>query len=446
MSALTKITGTLGNIKTRTMLLTASGIFLVGIVVIVTSLSGGSKGAGAIDRPSNVAQLTKNVANVPGGETSDRYIELQKKENEQRAEEAAAGKGSSVPTILGKSTNPLKDDDNIKKALERKSNADLAKEARETAQKRMEAKKKELAKIKEEQRKEQDRLKEQRRKQQQQAAFEKDINQLSKDMQKQATAIIRGWTKDPKQAYVKGVDTEEPLNPDPTSGTSLATEKPLPLGSVKETVKAGTVYFAVLETAINTDEPGPVMAKVVSGKYNGSKLMGSVQAVTNKNAQKITVNFSKLILPNADETITIQAVAIDPETARTALASEVNNHYLLRYGSLFASSFLSGMGKAVTNSGKITVPANSADLANAISGITSNSSTNTNSSEASQVNASVQPKLTVEEQIKAGLGEVGQKWGEQVKPYFEMAPTITVDAGTSFGLLFLDDTEIIKKK
>ena len=43
----------------------------------------------------------------------------------------------------------------------------------------------------------------------------------------------------------------------------------------------------------------------------------------------------------------IQAVAIDPQTARTALAGQINNHYLLKYGTLFASSFLQGVGSSL---------------------------------------------------------------------------------------------------
>ena len=101
-----------------------------------------------------------------------------------------------------------------------------------------------------------------------------------------------------------------------------------------------------LAELINTDEPGPVLARVVNSPLNGSKLIGSM-GVTGPYSESAYISFSTVSIPAMDRSIGLSTVAIDPKTARTALATDVNKHLLLRYGTLIASSFLVGMSDAV---------------------------------------------------------------------------------------------------
>ncbi len=41
-------------------------------------------------------------------------------------------------------------------------------------------------------------------------------------------------------------------------------------------------------------------------------------------------------------TKSVTAYAIDPDTAKTALATSVNNHYMTRFGATMATAFLQG--------------------------------------------------------------------------------------------------------
>ncbi|MFZ9034974.1 MAG: TrbI/VirB10 family protein [Francisellaceae bacterium] len=105
--------------------------------------------------------------------------------------------------------------------------------------------------------------------------------------------------------------------------------------------KAGDVLFAVLDTQLNSDQPGtPVMATIVGKKFKDAKLLGSFKL----EGEKLVIQFTMMSLPDVDHTISITAYAIDPQTAQNAMASDVDHHYLLRYGSLFASAFLQGFG------------------------------------------------------------------------------------------------------
>jgi hypothetical protein len=48
--------------------------------------------------------------------------------------------------------------------------------------------------------------------------------------------------------------------------------------------------------------------------------------------------------------------------------------------------------------------------------------------------------------FEEALGELGTQWGQQIRPYFNSTPyTVTVDKGTSVGLLFLSDVEVTEE-
>ena len=74
-----------------------------------------------------------------------------------------------------------------------------------------------------------------------------------------------------------------------------------------------------MDTSVNSDEQGPVLATIVSGKLKGAKLIGSFSGPS-QNSDKITLSFNTMTIPGGSGSISINAYAIDPNTARTALA------------------------------------------------------------------------------------------------------------------------------
>ncbi|MFI4954813.1 MAG: TrbI/VirB10 family protein, partial [Gammaproteobacteria bacterium] len=175
--------------------------------------------------------------------------------------------------------------------------------------------------------------------------------------------------------------------------------------------KAGDIIFGIMETSVDSDEPGPVLAKVVSGPLAGAKLIGSFKRVE----AQVFIEFTVLSAPDMDQSLPVKAVAIDPETARTAISTNVDYHRLLRYSTLFASSFLQGVGEAV------------------LAGIQPEFAVTGETITITDV------AVSTKDQVLVGLGEVGTKLGEKLDPLFDMPPTVTVDSGTSIGLLFLQD-------
>lgn len=177
-------------------------------------------------------------------------------------------------------------------------------------------------------------------------------------------------------------------------------------------IKAGTIMFAVLDTALNSDEPGPVMATMVSGKFKDAKLMGSLKITPN--GERVMLTFTSMVRDDWPENIAINAVAINPDTARTAVASDVNHHYLLRFGSVFAANFLAGYGQAISQEG---------------STITTTSGTT----------STAKPNLSGADKALMALGQVGTAMSQMAGKWMNTPPTVKVDAGVGLGILFLTD-------
>lgn len=250
---------------------------------------------------------------------------------------------------------------------------------------------------------------------------QKQLATLITNMEAQSKTAFDAWGAITPQAFVQGDkkdSKDEAGNGASTSGNGATGGGKGEEETGKVLIKAGTILFAVLDTAVNTDEPGPVMATIVQGEYQGAKVIGSVQMSSqpgNDRPEKVTLNFATMSAPSSPKSLTIQGVAIDTDTARTALASDVDHHYLLRYGTLFASSFMNGYAKVITSAG--TVQTNSG---------TGATTTTT-------------PPLTGRKEIFAALGEVGKKFGDATSTFFTTPNTITVNAGTGIGLLILSD-------
>lgn len=251
-----------------------------------------------------------------------------------------------------------------------------------------------------------------------QKAFQKEVQELSTAMSGQATAMMTAWNTIPVQAYVAGTYDSQRHGGARAVGSGSSEENEDEIGKPKgPVIKAGSILYGVLDTGLNSDEPSPVLATVVHGKLKGAKLIGKMGEM-NDYTEKVVISFGSISFKNYPTTIKADIVAVDPETSRTALASDVDHHYLLRYGTLFASSFMEGFAEAVKEQGTTTV------------------------TQSTGATTEVKPQLSTSEQIWTGLGTVGEKWGKAVAPLFNRPYTITVDAGTAVGLLLLSDLEL----
>jgi len=238
---------------------------------------------------------------------------------------------------------------------------------------------------------------------------EQILQQLQSSMANQAGQLFAAWQITDQQ-YVQGTAPLEDAAGRPGISPIPGAPGETP-GLTAALIKAGSIQFAILETAVNSDEPGPVMAKIIQGPFKGATLLG----VLSRQGKKVLLAFNIMSLPNYPSSMPISAVAIDPDTARTALATDVDSHYLLRYGTAFAASFMQGIGEAVGQSGSTIQPDTTGNLAKSF------------------------PKLTATEKSLIALGNVGQKFGSVLEPIFNTPPTVQVNSGVGLGILFLND-------
>ncbi|NDH67052.1 MAG: type IV secretion protein IcmE, partial [Gammaproteobacteria bacterium] len=257
--------------------------------------------------------------------------------------------------------------------------------------------------------------------------YQQKIQQRTATMTNFANQLIQGWKIAPIQSYVGGGSAGDengaagggksgPGGAGAGKNAGLA-----PKTDAAVVVKMGDVMFAVIDTSVNSDEPGPILATIVSGPLKGAKLIGSFNLPAE--AEKMVISFNAMSVPGAPKTLSIAAFAIDPDTARTALSSETNHHYMSRYGALFASTFLEGFGNAFQ----------SADTTITIGGTG-------NTQQTTVQNGIGRSSL---ENAVIGLATVGKAWGQYAQQGIKRKPTVEVFSGTGVGILFTQDVKIM---
>ena len=246
------------------------------------------------------------------------------------------------------------------------------------------------------------------------------IQQLMTAMSDQAQSLVSSW-QPPVMAYKAGTQDAPKNGPgangsESSSSTSTSSSESSRTSSSAPIIKAGTILFAVLDTEVNSDYPdSPVLATIVDGKYKGAKLMGKMVATKGVSGQldRVSLNFTLMNEDMWPKSKTVTAYGIDPDKARTVLASNVNYHYMQRFGAIMATSFMAGYVSAITNAGTSTT------------GIFGTSTSH--------------PSLSPSSKIAVGIGQIGTSLSDITKNYINIPPTVRVDSGVGLGILFMSD-------
>lgn len=105
--------------------------------------------------------------------------------------------------------------------------------------------------------------------------------------------------------------------------------------------KSGSITFAAIDTSVDSDKSDSVTATILKGKYKGAKIHGELTHVQGKPKQYQLI-FTSMRFNQSPKSIKITAYGIDPDTARTALTSKVDDEYFNRNGKILSTSFLQG--------------------------------------------------------------------------------------------------------
>lgn len=191
----------------------------------------------------------------------------------------------------------------------------------------------------------------------------------------------------------------------PVSGESRAANAGSAEAKGPILAQPGHISFGELLTAMNSNEPGPVEAEIVSGRFQGAKLLGGFK----REKDRLVIQFNEMTWNH--QSYAISAYAINAKTARTYVATSVNHHTLARWGSLIAASFLGGVDNAL-------------DMAN------------TNETLGNGY-AVVTQQLTDGEIPMYAAGNVGNVLTPILAKRFNEPPTVREAQGAPIGLLFM---------
>lgn len=468
MAALSNLTKILGDSKTRTFFLVFGVIIIGGIAVAVMRM--GSKEDILANKSSKALAPPSAIKGTVGNLTPEKYTKLLREENVNRVETAQKSNASAIPTIINApTTQGLGNNGNNALGAEGQNifgditrggfegqgglfgpQGQRPKTEAELREARLKDQRDRLERERTDRENQQETERLRRLMEQEQKSYQDTLNQRTKAMQSHAQAIFSNWGTVSRQNYAAGTlskiyddqakqlldvvergknrrsrETTVVVNTG-VQGSNRFSRGPAPIK--RQIIKAGTVAFAVIDTSVSSDEPSPVLATIVGGCLKGGRLIGSIEVP--KNGEKMILNFRTLNLPKLEYSVKVNVVAIDSHTARTALATDVDHHYLLRYGSLFASSFMEGLGKAISQPpGTQTNPSQQ----------TGGTAVTVNQT---GMAVTYPPFTNLEKYGLVPLGTVGEQWGKAIKPYFNTPPTITIDQGTSVGLLFLSDLDL----
>lgn len=176
---------------------------------------------------------------------------------------------------------------------------------------------------------------------------------------------------------------------------------------------ATTLVYAVTNIALNTDYQGPVWMTVV-GNYkkwpalSGASLLGEMVNL----GEKVRLELKTMKLQDG-RTLKINAIALDPETTYAAAASDVDHHYLYRYGWWGVGTLMGAIGKAVESS--------SSTIAVDDGTVISSSS------------------LDGTEEVLVAAGELGSELSKTFQDRLSRPVTVRINQGEPLGVFFLDD-------
>lgn len=371
------------------------GVIAGGLITIIGAiiLFGGKKDA------TLYSQMTggQSVNAPPGtGEVSDAYRSAVEEKNVQNEEEARRTGGSAIPTPIDSPVNRLnlpKEEAKTEDPLER------WRRIQEERQRQTNIKKKEAPVV---------------------DPYADAIEALAQAMSTQMEGILEGKKPlGPIHKIVTEADFLEQKRKKEADERKAAQEQAAAQNQqtqiVNILVPAGTIEYAQLITEANSDVKGPILAHLVSGPLAGSKLLGSFK----REDEYLVMSFNTIIIDGIAHST--NAVALDPDTTLTGMATDVDHKYFTRVILPAAAKFVEGMGSAIAQTGSTT-------------------SQGTNST------TTATPAPDTKQELFKGVEEASKKVSEILDDNSQNVEILVrVKAGTPMGLLFVepvtDDTQ-----
>lgn len=176
-------------------------------------------------------------------------------------------------------------------------------------------------------------------------------------------------------------------------------------------VPAGDIIYAEVMTDASSDRPEvPVIATVTVGKYEGARVIGTFSV--DDQSGKLVISFSQMTLE--DTTIPVRALAVDGFSGENALRSGIERRYVKRYAPVFASAFLNGLAKGLSETDQAVVGVGDSQTV-------------------------VTTAKTVEESVWAGIADATGTVTDDISSRAPKGPNIKLGSGYPIGILFVED-------
>lgn len=260
-----------------------------------------------------------------------------------------------------------------------------------------------------------------------------DVANLKQAMKAVIDGVMVGMAMSPQTTinFKDASDNEE--SPEDNSGSSRQTRLTAGRGkgdkSTESTassqtarlpggIHAGSILYAVNDLKLSSDGKNPIVrASIISGPLNHYTALG----IFDNGGETLSISFNKLISPDGTE-YSVNAYGIDPSIPEANVASDVDNHYLSRWGGFMASSFLTGLADATR-----------------VSGTSSNGYGTPQGQQAGLGSYGMMtiPSFSLMEKGVIALGEVGREVGAELKKGLSRPATVTLDAGITMGILII---------
>ena len=173
-------------------------------------------------------------------------------------------------------------------------------------------------------------------------------------------------------------------------------------------VSEGTIEYAQMLIQANSDIPGPVLAQIVTGPLAGSRIIGSFSIED----EYLVIEFKSVVIDG--QSVSISAIAVDPDTNLTGVVTDVNHRYFKRLVLPVAAEFISGLAGAIAQ-------------------------TQTTTNVTGAVVVIDNQDLSLEEEIASGIETAGDRVSEFVDEEASRTKIqVKVAAGTPIGILFTE--------
>lgn len=179
-------------------------------------------------------------------------------------------------------------------------------------------------------------------------------------------------------------------------------------------VPAGSILYGQVLNAVDSDNPGPVVAGITDAPLDGHKLIGRIAAAGSGSG--FAVSFDTLVRPDG-AALPVAAIALDGLDGSSTVASRTDRRILERYGALFASTFVSEYARSAGSAGTSTIIA-----------------------DGSVVSTSAKPSRT--ESLHAALGSATSQLAADLASSAPRGPRTVLLAGHPIGILFLETARL----